>query len=304
MLFSKILTALFRLPHSLRPTPAPRLVMTLLVKNEEAMLEANLCFHHAMGVDAFVVTDNNSTDRTPEIIERYKQKGWIVEAIDEAGQDYKQKLWVDRMVTAAIGRHGADWVINADADELWYAPSGNIKTELTTTHANVLVVHPRCVLPEEGMPFYQWTQAVNAVPEERMEEFDLSPYSIFSKQRQKVMHRADGYIQIAMGNHKVVMLPRRKAECNLAIYHYTTRDRAGFLEKMINGGAQLANNPSKHGGRHWRYFYNLYLEGKLEAEYERVVGGGERRLPLERAGFVETDTTIKDFFENMKAERL
>lgn len=55
--------------HTLRKTSDPRLVMTLLVKNEEAMLEENLLFHKAMGVDGFIVTDNNSTDRTMDILE-------------------------------------------------------------------------------------------------------------------------------------------------------------------------------------------------------------------------------------------
>lgn len=51
--------------------------MTLLVKNEEGMLEENLQFHKAMGVDGFIITDNNSTDSTPDIIRKYKQKGGL-----------------------------------------------------------------------------------------------------------------------------------------------------------------------------------------------------------------------------------
>lgn len=61
----------------------PRLVMTLLVKNEEDKLEQNLLFHKAMGVDLFIVTDNNSTDKTMDILRRYEQKGWIAEIIEE-----------------------------------------------------------------------------------------------------------------------------------------------------------------------------------------------------------------------------
>ena len=52
-------------------TPNPRIVMTLLVKNEEDMIERHLQYHKQMGVDAFIVTDNNSTDHTPEILARY-----------------------------------------------------------------------------------------------------------------------------------------------------------------------------------------------------------------------------------------
>ena len=47
------------------------------------MLEENLQFHKAMGVDGFIITDNNSTDSTPDIIRKYKQKGWIKEVIEE-----------------------------------------------------------------------------------------------------------------------------------------------------------------------------------------------------------------------------
>ena len=42
-----------------------RLVMALKVRDEGDILEANLRFHHALGVDHFVVTDNGSTDETP-----------------------------------------------------------------------------------------------------------------------------------------------------------------------------------------------------------------------------------------------
>lgn len=75
--------------------------MTLLVKNEEELLEQNLIFHKQMGVDGFIVTDNNSTDHTPDILRKYKELGWIKEIIQEPATDYRQKKWVDRMVWCA-----------------------------------------------------------------------------------------------------------------------------------------------------------------------------------------------------------
>ena len=38
-------------------TRRPRIVMTLLVKNEEEMLAQQIEFHHALGVDHFIVTE-------------------------------------------------------------------------------------------------------------------------------------------------------------------------------------------------------------------------------------------------------
>lgn len=271
----------------------PRLIMTLLVKNEEDMLEENLIFHKAMGVDGFIITDNNSSDRTPEIIRKYKEKGWIVEAIEEKATDYQQKKWVDRMIWKAKSVYKADWVINADADEIWYAPSGDLKTELVSSRANVLTCEMKCVYPEEGKPFWQWGQTVEVVND--LERYNLSRYSLFARQNKKVIHRTAGYIQISMGNHKVTMFPKKVEKSNIHIYHYNIRGKKPFLEKMINGGKQLEQNPKKHGGRHWRYFYQLYKEGLLEAEYDKVIGTASFDQ-LKQDGFIRTDTTIPEWF--------
>lgn len=295
-MFKKILSALCALPRTLRCTPHPKLIMTLLVKNEEELLAHNLEFHHAMGVDGFIITDNNSTDGTPHIIERYRKRGWVLHVINETATDYNQKRWVDRMVMLAKNQYGADWVINADADEFWYSPNNNLKTELCTTHANVLQCAIRNVLPEDGLPWTEWGCSVRCVP--NLEAYNLSVYSIFNRQTQKVIHRTDGYLQISMGNHKVKMLPQRTEQSKVVIFHYNIRDRAHFLAKMINGGQQLEQRKSKHGGRHWRYFYALYKQGLLEAEYDRVVG--THVLPqLRAAGYVVTDNPVPDFLKNL-----
>jgi glycosyltransferase involved in cell wall biosynthesis len=274
--------------------------MTLLVKNEEDMLEENLIFHKYMGVDYFIVTDNNSTDRTPDILQKYKQLGWIKEIIKEHGTDYSQKEWVDRMVWRAKTRYDADWVINADADELWYAPTGNLKSELTDTHANVLHCKMKNVYPEENKTFTRWNRLVH--PVEDKETYELSPYSLFEWQRGKVLHRTAGYLQIGKGNHKVSMFPRRKEESCILIYHYNIRGKEHFLHKMINGGQQCEHSKSKHGGRHWRYFYDLYKEGRLELIYEDVIGSPHYK-ELQQAGYIYTDNTIPDIFKRIHQQR-
>ena len=68
-MIKKTVYALADIFRTFRLTASPKLMMTLLVKNEEGMLEENLRFHKAMGVDGFIVTDKNSSDRTQEIIE-------------------------------------------------------------------------------------------------------------------------------------------------------------------------------------------------------------------------------------------
>ena len=57
----------------------------------------------------------------------------------------------------------------------------------------------------------------------------------------------------------------------------------------------------RHGGRHWRYFYQLHKEGKLEAEYERVIGSAYFEA-LRKDGFIIPDVTIPNFFKRLKPD--
>ncbi len=290
-----ILSALINLPLAHRKTKSPRLIMTLLVKNEESLLEQNLIFHKSMGVDAFIITDNNSTDSTPDIIKKYQDKGWVVETINETATDYEQKKWVDRMICLAKAKHGADWVVNADADELWYSPTGNLKDELSNTRCNVLECEMRSMYPDEDRPFYMWDRAVKTVTDN--DKYELSQYSLFERQNKKVIHRTKGYVQISMGNHKVKILPQYSTKSDIRVYHYNIRGRRPFIEKMINGGKQLEQHKGRHGGRHWRYFYRLYKENRLDEEYDRVIGSKHYDRLL-NDGYIYPDTTICDYFKN------
>lgn len=290
----KVLYALAELPRSLFRPRQPRLLMTLLVKNEEELLERNLRFHHSMGVDGFIVTDNNSTDRTPQILEEYRQKGWVIEIIRETATGYEQKRWVDRMVWKAKRKYKADWVINADADEFWYTPSGNLKHDLAQTKGNIVRCPMRNVIPDEHLPLAEWHEVALPVADKNL--YDLSLYSIFDAQIYKVAHRTAGYVEINMGNHKAFLIPRRVVEGDITVFHYGTRLFSQFLAKIENGGRELEKHQGRHGGRHWRYFYRLCKEGKLPQEYRRVVGLSDADS-LRRDGFIQEDARLVEYFK-------
>lgn len=134
-----------------------------------------------------------------------------------------------------------------------------------------------------------------------LERYEFTTYSIFERQNKKVIHRSAGYLQISMGNHKVTMLPQLSTDSGIRIYHYNIRGKQQFLEKMINGGRQLEQHKGRHGGRHWRYFYKLYKEGKLEAEYDRVIGKKNYDV-LYNNGFIYKDTTIQNIYKQINKE--
>src|ERR687888_2594814 len=103
-----------------------KMVMTLLVRDEEDIVRENLDYHLAQGVDRVIVTDNGSEDSTVEILREYEAQG-VVRLLIERSDDYSQGRWVTRMARLAADE-GADWVINSDADEFWWPRSGTLKS--------------------------------------------------------------------------------------------------------------------------------------------------------------------------------
>ena len=107
-----------------------KLAMTLMVRNEADVIEDNLRFHRAQGVDFFIILDNGSTDGTLKMLESYERAG-ILSVVSMPGPLLK----VLREGTTQIGRMahemGADWVIHNDADEFWWPVTGsNLKESL------------------------------------------------------------------------------------------------------------------------------------------------------------------------------
>jgi hypothetical protein len=121
-----------------------KLAMALMVRDEADVIEDNLRFHRAQGVDFFIVLDNGSTDGTLKILESYEQAG-ILSVVSLRGSLLK----VLRNGTTQIGRMahemGADWVIHNDADEFWWPVTGsNLKESLAAVPERFgMVLAPR-----------------------------------------------------------------------------------------------------------------------------------------------------------------
>ena len=75
-----------------------KLVMTLLVRDEEDIVEDHLVYHLNQGVDFVIATDNNSVDGTRDVLERFQRLGYV-EVIDEPDDTYDQWRWVTKSVS-------------------------------------------------------------------------------------------------------------------------------------------------------------------------------------------------------------
>jgi len=269
-----------------------KLVMTLLVRDEEDILRDNLDFHLARGVDEVIVTDNGSEDSTLEILREYEARG-VVRVLLEPTDDYSQWRWVTRMARLAATDHGADWVINNDADEFWWPSEGTLKStfEGLGDGVGMLVAYrtnfvPR---PEDGGPFW-----------ERMtlrERESLNPLG--KPLPPKIAHRAHPEVTVEQGNHKIegVELGERRDDGSIDILHFPMRTYAQFENKIVKGGrAYLRNRELPQAkGRTWRRLYEVWEQGGLREHYDENVAGDAARDDLLE------DTRLRDFLRALRA---
>ena len=284
-----------------------KLLMTLLVRDEEDILDANIEFHLRQGVDHIIATDNRSRDDTRRILRQYERQG-VLTYLYEAADDYSQHRWVTRMARLAATEHDADWVINNDADEFWWPAGGpSLKALLEEIPAGVSALAAERVnfLPlagefggarGSGAPFHQ-TMIIREACSLNALGQPLPP---------KVCHRGLADIDVGQGNHAVsiagAVIPA--LDTGIRILHFPQRTYAQFENKIAMGGRAYANNkelPPAIGGT-WRRLYESYLAGELPTYYAAQVPGEEAVRRGLAEGCLVRDTRLRDFFGQTGAD--
>jgi len=106
-----------------------RLVMTLLVRDEADIISEHLDYHLGAGVNLVIATDHRSQDGTTEILQSYERSG-VLRLIRNEDRFSNQSAWQTHMARLAVSEHGADWVINSDADEFWWPRGPSLQAVL------------------------------------------------------------------------------------------------------------------------------------------------------------------------------
>ena len=246
--------------------------MTLLVRDEVDIVAAVIEHHIAAGVDLIVATDNGSRDGTVEVLEAYRDLG-VLELHHEPDLTYEQGRWVTRMARRAAAVHGADWVINADADEFFW-PAGASACggdalpvavgSVGTQHGKIEVRRDNLLADPEATG--GWVQRLTIRDTESLSARGtrIGP---------KTCHRADPAVEVAPGNHAATG-PRLGSVAlthPLEIIHVPDRGYAQFSRKIANGGSACAAN-TRLGPEicwHWREDFARLLAGELRSDYAR-----------------------------------
>ena len=273
--------------------------MTLLVRDEADIVDAQLAFHLSAGVDFVVATDNRSEDGTTEVLERYEREGRL-HLIREPGDDLRQSEWVTRMARLAATDFGADWVLNADADEFWWPHGESLKDVFGAVPAPYGVVRAawRNFVPRpDGHAFFAERMTARLCTP----SFHPHPLSTHSKSA----HRAVADVRVGRGNHEAFgtgLLPVR-GWYPIEILHFPVRSLEHCMRKYVTQFVALERNAEKGIPGHMAEAYRAYRAGGLEAFYAPLVVDDERLARGLAAGTLVTDTRLRDALRSLGLEQ-
>lgn len=273
-----------------------KIVMTLLVRNEEDILAANIEYHKSRGVDYFVVTDHLSTDSTTEILLKYQREG-ILEYFRENDPGFRQGKWVTRMARRAAVEHSADWVINSDADEFWWPESdASFKEILESVPKEVDYLNI-----ETGHFVYLGDCREDFASRMTLRRVGRFPNGNYKK----TIHRGYSDILVASGNHRV----RRKslemvaADGAFTILHFPIRKREQIKLKVLNG-VEARNKVEELVGTsmasHWLELNDIIIAGDFDQWIDDLIA--ENNSMEKDLKKIVRDERLRDYMLDLNRE--
>ncbi len=278
--------------------------MTLLVKNEVDIIEANIRVHAALGVDSFVVMDHMSTDGTREILDSLRAE-YEMHIVDQHDPIYKQSKWMTGLAFHARDKFGADWVVSNDADEFWL-PQGDkslkevlaFKGSCVTCDRFNMVLDPSAM--DEGYKFYDSKIRVDNPIFYRFGHLDRDSVAVLlAKIDPKAIVNPNGLIKMKGGNHGAKHIAkifeyrkpydRIKKFDKINVYHYPVRSYDHFESSIRHRKNLLENDRNVRMGSHYKRWVEIYNKGMLREEYFKFIISEDELKVLKKFGVIVDD---------------
>lgn len=273
-----------------------KLVMTLLVKDEADLIETQIRYHQAQGVDHFLVLNHDSQDQTPELLAPFVRAG-LVTLFHHTERAFYQGAWMTELARRAYQHFQADWVINNDADEFWWSDAGSLKAVLSQVPAAYRLVRAarHNFVSRQPLAWPFWQHLIYRQAQTR--NFMGKPLS------DKVCHRGEADIVVHAGSHSVLPLtasdiwPVQPFE----IFHFPVRTYSQFVSKVRNSGEGWAALPQQLPGMASgvRFLYAAYLAGRLPEIYAQWAYEDHALQAAVQTNILHKDTRFQQFMARL-----
>jgi Glycosyl transferase family 2 len=263
-----------------------KLVQTLVVRDEADIVDDQIRYHLNAGVDFVIATDHQSRDGTTDILESYARDG-VLRRIAVTDAIMRDGEWRTDMARLAAAEHGADWVINTDADEFWVPRGATLKQTLATLlpEYGIVFALSRHFVPRPDDGAWSERMTVRVSPPVALND-PTSPY----RPHLKAAHRADPGVTVGHGAHTA------SSDTLRALHHWHPADVLHFPfrshEQWENKGVRRARGDSQLG----QYVAALMAseQGRSAERYAGLlVDDAERESGL-LAGSLRVDTRLRD----------
>jgi len=284
------------------------IVMTMMVRDEADIVGAMIEHHLAQGIDLFLVTDNGSVDGTTEILEEFARDGRIELSHDP--RHLKQQHEVVTAMSREAARRGAQWVLNADADEFWVCAHDTGRTvadELAEIDPAIGAFEVP-VIDMTGPPALSGSGLQRLLFRDQRPDAVMRDRGIHAHSTPDVAFVPHGEVTVAQGNHFVDVASEGELGPGrgLQVYHFPWRSWAQFERKVGNAGRAYEASPhlrpsvNHHGMRDYRRLNDGLLLASYIARHptEEELADG-----IEKGWFVE-DRRIADRVRSPQPDEL
>ena len=219
-----------------------------MVRNESDVVATTVRHLLDQAVARVVVVDNGSTDDTVDVLRSIDDDRLVVGLDHEPGYYQAAKMTA---LSRWAGRHGAEWVVPFDADELWSAADGTLEQHLAGCPGSVARADIHNAFP-------------TADPDVWRVEIRPDPM-------RKVAFRPHPLAILDTGNHWV---SRPGPVCTgLRVLHLPWRSEQQLAGKLRQGAAAIAAvEGSVDWGGHWQR-HGADGDGRLSGLWADVVAG-------------------------------
>lgn len=254
-----------------------KVYLVCMVKNEADIIESFVRYH-AMIFDGMVFLDNNSTDRTNEILQLLKAEGYPLDVHMDTSLEYSQVEKTNKLLNDTFRKYNPDFVFPLDVDEFLVARNRK---------------HPREIIEDLDLNKVYYLERENYVPHKTNDQGETFipaklVHSVGIIERAKVFVSKEIMQfgpKLTMGNHNLIFDSKRnntfkRTEANeLLIAHYPIRSLEHAKSKFLVGWLNNLARPNHTQGQanHWKVLFRR-LKNRHEVTLDDIVGNVKTKV--------------------------